>query len=146
MVPALFTFLPKLPLTPNGKIDRKALPEPDALAGAKANTFVPAQTRTEQTIAEIWRELLGVERVGRNDNFFDLGGRPLLLVQAQARLTAAFGVELSVLQLFQNPTVSALARLLGDTPEEPVALNKFKVRAHLQRQNLLRRAGAEVNA
>jgi amino acid adenylation domain-containing protein len=142
MVPAWFTFLAKLPLTPNGKIDRKALPEPEALAGARA-AFVPPQTRIEHSIAGIWRELLGVEKIARTDSFFDLGGHALLAVQAQARIAAALGVEFSVLQFFQNPTVSALARLLGDTPKEPVALNKFKARAQ---QNLLRRARAEVGA
>jgi amino acid adenylation domain-containing protein len=145
MVPALFTYLPGLPLTPNGKIDRKALPEPEALAAAKTDTFMPPQTRTEQTIAEIWQELLGVENIGRNDSFFDLGGHSMLAVQAQARIATTLGVELSLLQFFHNPTVSALARLLGDAPKESLALNKFKARA-LQRQNLLRHARAEVNA
>jgi amino acid adenylation domain-containing protein len=146
MVPALFTFLPNLPLTPNGKIDRKALPEPEALAAAKGAAFAPPQTGLQQTLARIWRELLGVETIGRNDNFFDLGGHSFLLLQVQARITAALGVEVSVLQLFQNPTVTALARLLGDAPNESPPVNKFKARAHLQRQTLARRARAEVNA
>jgi amino acid adenylation domain-containing protein len=146
MVPSFYTFLDKMPLTPNGKIDRKALPDPEGLRSAKATAFVAANTDVERKIADIWRELLRVEKVGLNDNFFDLGAHSLLMVQAQARISEAFGVDLPVIRLFQYPTVSALAKLLSDAPCERVAFDKIQARARRQRQVFARRPGAEVVA
>ena len=146
MVPSLLTFLPKLPLTPNGKIDRKALPEPDGLRAVASATFAPAQSDTEQKIAEIWRDLLRVEQVGLNDNFFDLGGHSLLMVRAQAKIATVFGKELPVLQLFQYPTIGALAKVIGESPGERIAFDKIKDRARLQRRAFAWGPGAEVAA
>jgi len=116
MVPSFYTFLEALPLTPNGKIDRKALPEPEGLRAASATAFMAPQSETEHALAGIWREVLRVERVGVNDNFFELGGRSLLLLQVQAKIAVAFDKQLSLAQLFQNPTISGLAKLIGDAP------------------------------
>jgi amino acid adenylation domain-containing protein len=146
MVPSFYTFLEKMPLTPNGKIDRKALPDPEGLHATTATAFVAANTDAERKIAEIWRELLQVEKVGLNDNFFDLGAHSLLMVQAQARISEAFGVDLPVIRLFQYPTVSALAKLLSDAPCERVVFDKVQARARKQRQVFARRAGTEVAA
>jgi amino acid adenylation domain-containing protein len=146
MVPSLLTFLPKLPLTPNGKIDRKALPEPEGLRAAPSAAFAPAQSDTERRIAGIWRDILRVEQVGLNDNFFDLGGHSLLMVRAQAKIASVFGKEVPVLQLFQYPTIGALAKLLGESPRERMACDKIRDRARLQRQAFSWGARAEVAA
>ncbi|WP_186080832.1 non-ribosomal peptide synthetase [Burkholderia gladioli] len=108
MVPAAFVVLDALPLTPNGKVDRRALPEPDDEAFAQAQYEAP-QGETEQTIAALWAELLGVERVGRHDNFFALGGHSLLATRMLARLRESFGHDVSIRTLFEAPTVSQLA-------------------------------------
>ncbi|WP_369050299.1 amino acid adenylation domain-containing protein [Burkholderia gladioli] len=108
MVPAAFVVLDALPLTPNGKVDRRALPEPDDEAFAQAEYEAP-QGETEQTIAALWAELLGVERVGRHDNFFALGGHSLLATRMLARLRESFGHDVSIRTLFEAPTVSQLA-------------------------------------
>ncbi len=111
MVPTTFTVLPALPLTPNGKVDRAALPQPRAvLAGPTAS---PPQGELERTIATIWQDVLGLPQVGASDNFFDLGGHSLLVVQVQRRLRDACGRELSITDMFRLPTIRALAAHLG---------------------------------
>jgi acyl carrier protein len=112
MVPGAFVDLDALPLTPAGKVDRRALPAPAAPEGEGRG--LRPQTEAEARVAGVWRELLGIERVGMEDSFFDLGGHSLLLVRLQARLASDFRSDLSVLELFQYPTVRALAaRLQG---------------------------------
>ncbi len=106
MVPDAFVWVDTLPLTANGKLDRSALPEPDALEGP-AGSFVPPANALEATVADIWRGLLGAARVGVEDNFFDLGGHSLLVIQLQRRLKAATGCELTVADLFRHQTVRA---------------------------------------
>lgn len=110
MVPTAIVPLANLPRTPNGKIDRRALPPPDgAAADAAARGYVAPGTPTEETLARIWCELLGRERIGTHDDFFALGGHSLLVTQFIARVRAAFRVELSMRAVFQTPTVAALA-------------------------------------
>jgi amino acid adenylation domain-containing protein len=107
MVPAAYVALDALPLTPNGKLDRKALPAPEADAfGARA--YEAPQGEIETTLARIWSELLGIERVGRHDNFFALGGHSLLAVRLIERLRQ-HGLQLEVRALFTSPTVAGLA-------------------------------------
>jgi hypothetical protein len=105
MVPSSFVVLDALPLTANGKLDRRALPDPQA-AGAVA--AVLPRNETEEVIAAAWREVLGVESVGVEDSFFDLGGHSLLVVQVHRRLAPHFP-GLAVVDLFVYPTISALA-------------------------------------
>ena len=112
MIPNLFVELDSLPLTPNGKVDRKALPAPAAESVADEGAQV-LMTPAQQRVATIWRELLGVARVGLRDNFFDIGGHSLLLVRLQARLQREFNVELPLVELFQRTTVEAQAERLG---------------------------------
>jgi acyl carrier protein len=115
MVPATFVFLDTLPLTPNRKLDRRALLAVDDRGREEAGPRGEGpDTEAEHAIAAIVREVLGRERVGVEENFFDLGGNSLLLVQVHARLEEAFGVEIAVVELFNHPTVRALARFLGD--------------------------------
>jgi natural product biosynthesis luciferase-like monooxygenase protein/amino acid adenylation domain-containing protein/FkbM family methyltransferase len=110
MVPATFVTLAALPLTPNGKVDRKALPAPD-LSVPREGFTLPG-TPAEELLAGLWRELLGLDRVGARDNFFALGGHSLKGVQLASRMRDRFGVTLPVRQLFATPTVEGLARWL----------------------------------
>jgi amino acid adenylation domain-containing protein/non-ribosomal peptide synthase protein (TIGR01720 family) len=112
MVPTGFAVLDALPMSPNGKVDRKALPEPD-LAPA-APEFAAPRTPVEETIAQIWAEVLRVDRVGITDNYFALGGDSILSIQVVSRVRDALGVEMSPLTLFTHSTVAALAEALGD--------------------------------
>jgi acyl carrier protein len=114
MVPSQFVVLDALPLTPNGKVDREALRAPDEVRSDFAAKFVAPRTLLERAIAQVWREVLGLDKVGVTDNFFDLGGHSLLLVKVHGQLTETLGVDLSLTDLFEHTTVSALARYLSN--------------------------------
>ena len=118
MVPTGFAVLDALPMSPNGKVDRRALPEPD-LAPA-APEFAAPRTPVETTLAHIWADVLGADRVGRTDNYFALGGDSILSIQIVSRVRDALGVDLSPLTLFTHSTVAALAEALGDQLAEPI--------------------------
>ena len=133
MVPSAFELMERLPLTPNGKVDRKALPAPAGIRAASETAFVPVQNQVEKRVAAIWQKLLRVERIGLNDNFFDLGGHSLLAVQAQAQLSEEFRTDLSILKLFQYPTIRSLAKFLDAAPNEPISFQKVRERARRQK-------------
>jgi acyl carrier protein len=116
MQPGTFVFLEAMPLTPNGKVDRGALPAPQGDRPDLAAEYVPPSDEMELTIAAIWQEVLGLERVGLHDNFFDLGGHSLLLIQIHDRLRDRLGRSLPIVDLFKHPTVGSLARHLGEEP------------------------------
>ncbi|HEV2735073.1 MAG TPA: non-ribosomal peptide synthetase, partial [Longimicrobiaceae bacterium] len=109
MVPSAFVFLEALPVTPNGKTDRAALPEPRR----EADDHAEPRNEVEDAVAAVWREVLGLERVGVHDNFFELGGHSLLLAQVHERLRETLGMQIPILDLFRFPTVAALAEHLG---------------------------------
>ena len=109
MVPSSFVELDSLPLAANGKLDRRALPEPGDADLDGDREFVEPSTETEQVIAGVFSDLLGVERIGATDDFFALGGHSLLATQAIARIRNAFEIELEVHTMFTEPTVAALA-------------------------------------
>ncbi|MFE4355605.1 non-ribosomal peptide synthase/polyketide synthase [Kitasatospora sp. NPDC056800] len=111
MLPAAFVTLPELPLTANGKVDRRRLPAPDWSTGGDRPHRAPGTDR-ERLLAAIWAELLGVERVGLDDDFFLLGGDSILSIQVVSRARAA-GLALSPRDLFRHPTVAALAAAAG---------------------------------
>ncbi|MEG5160081.1 amino acid adenylation domain-containing protein [Microcoleus sp. AT3-A2] len=108
MIPSAFVVLKALPLTPNGKIDRQALPAP-SIAANFTDTFVGPRTPGEEILAEIWSQLLNLQKVGIHDNFFDLGGHSLLITQLLAKVRESFQVELPLRVLFEAPTVAGLA-------------------------------------
>jgi amino acid adenylation domain-containing protein len=115
MVPSAFVFLEALPLTPHGKVDRRSLPAPDAAHPATAAEFVPPRTPLEEEVGRVWAEVLGVERVGSNDNFWELGGHSLLATRALARLEASFGVTLPLQSLFGFPTLAGFSSVLAES-------------------------------
>jgi acyl carrier protein len=121
MVPSLFVTLGQIPRTPNGKVDRRALPDPVARA---AVVHAPPTTPMERAIAAIWCEVLGVDHVGVNDNFFDLGGHSLLSMQVIARVERAVGVRLGarefVLQTLGQIAAHCAAQVAARGPDERV--------------------------
>jgi amino acid adenylation domain-containing protein len=118
MLPAAFVVLDALPLTPNGKLDRAALPAPEQ-ARSLAEAHEPPRSALEQAVARIWQAVLAMERVGLDDNFFDLGGHSLRILQVQSLLRAELGYDVTVVELFRYPTIRTLAQFLRGTPEEP---------------------------
>ncbi|HEU0301713.1 MAG TPA: amino acid adenylation domain-containing protein, partial [Longimicrobium sp.] len=112
MVPAAYVRLQALPLTANRKVDRRALPAPDMAAGA-AQAYEAPMTDVEVALAEIWSELLGVERVGRSDHFFELGGHSLRAVQLLSRVREALAVEVALGDVFARPVLADFARGLA---------------------------------
>jgi acyl carrier protein len=138
MIPASIVVLEALPRTPNGKVDRKALPEPDRGAPIAAKAYAAPQSELEKTIAAVLQELLHLERVGTHDNFFDLGANSLVMVQMNGRLRAALERELSLVDLFHYPTVSALAAHLNQNGADQSAFRQSQERG-LARVDALRR-------
>jgi amino acid adenylation domain-containing protein len=112
MVPAVFVMLESFPLTSNGKVDRRALPSPGDTRAESGKAFVEFRTPTEELLADIWARVLGVERVGIYDDFFDLGGHSLLATQVVSRIRETFQVEMPLRRLFETPTVAGLAESL----------------------------------
>ncbi|MBV9788698.1 MAG: amino acid adenylation domain-containing protein, partial [Chloroflexi bacterium] len=115
MVPSAFVVLEALPLSANGKVDRKALPAPDQSNVAHAAAYAAPQNEVEQTLAQIWAEVLRVERVGIHDNFFALGGDSILSIQIIARANQA-GLRLTPKQIFQHQTIAELATVADTAP------------------------------
>ncbi|WP_072731090.1 non-ribosomal peptide synthetase, partial [Paenibacillus sp. NAIST15-1] len=112
MIPSYFVQLEELPLTPNGKVDRRALPKPSG-SGTAAEYTAP-RTNAEAKLAQLWQEVLGVERVGIHDNFFELGGHSLKAMTLVSKIHQLLGIELPLRQLFLSPTVEGLAAALED--------------------------------
>jgi amino acid adenylation domain-containing protein len=112
MIPAAFMFLDALPRTPNGKVDRSALPQPASYRSSVADGYLAPRTTLEAQIAEVWQDLLRVERVGVYDNFFDLGGHSLLAMQIVSRLRQLCTVELPLRSFLESPTIANLASII----------------------------------
>ncbi|HEX7314156.1 MAG TPA: amino acid adenylation domain-containing protein [Pyrinomonadaceae bacterium] len=123
MVPHAFVTLAELPLTPNGKVDRRALPAPGASDEEPGGgEYRAPRTPTQEMLAGIWCEVLGLERVGLDDNFFDLGGHSLHATQLSSRLREAFRVELPLRKLFDTPLLSGSAELIDEARRDGVGL------------------------
>jgi natural product biosynthesis luciferase-like monooxygenase protein/FkbM family methyltransferase len=114
-IPSAFMILDALPLTPNGKIDRKSLPLPGPQHARPATEFVEPRTSTETELAALWSEILGSDRFGVHDNFFDSGGHSLTATQLVTRIRKNFAVELSLRDFIQHPTVAGLAELIEES-------------------------------
>jgi len=156
MLPSVFVFLDALPLTSNGKIDRRNLPDPDPSRPDQDSSFVAPRNPLEELLAQIWAEVLKLERVGMHDNFFELGGHSLLLTQVASRIQRAFRVSLSLRVLFDAPTVAdqsaaIAAAQLGQEDAAEVAriveelkqLSADEVAALLEAENRLKESESE---
>ncbi len=127
MVPTSFVTLEKLPLTTNGKVDRNALPAPDQSRPDLESKYVAPRNDVEEKIAAICAELLGLERVGIYDSFFDLGGHSLLATQFISRLREAFQVEIPLRRLFEKPTVAELADAIAESQAQSGGAEAVKI-------------------
>ena len=125
MVPSVYMILDVLPLTPNGKVDRQALPTSEQVRSEPEKTFVAPRTSLEATLADIWGQVLEIERVGIHDNFFELGGDSLLATRLTSRVRNTLEVELSLESLFEAPTIAELAERLQALMQEQVAEPNF---------------------
>jgi len=119
MVPVGYVHLASMPLTPNGKLDRRALPAPRGTSFAQ-DDYEPPQTETEKLLAEIWCEVLAIDRIGRNDNFFALGGHSLKAARLLSRVNARFKTDLRLAAIFKSPTVAEFSRSVttSELPEK----------------------------
>jgi len=122
MLPAAFMILDALPMTPNGKLDRKALPAPDQIRPMLNELFVPPRTSAEQALADIWTQVLGLDRVGVHDNFFEIGGDSIMSIQIVARAHEA-GLPLRAQHLFQYQTIAELSTLADSVAAVPATLS-----------------------
>ncbi|BAZ14320.1 amino acid adenylation domain-containing protein [Calothrix sp. NIES-4071] len=130
MIPGAFVMLESMPLTPNGKIDRRGLPVPNL---EQTDNFIPPSTPTQEILARLWAEVLNLKQVGIYNNFFELGGHSLLATQVISRLRSLLSIDLSLRQLFENPTVASLSELIdsyntkeAQVPEiTPVPRNEY---------------------
>ncbi|MBC1280699.1 non-ribosomal peptide synthetase, partial [Nostoc sp. UCD121] len=136
MVPSVFVKLESLPLTPNGKVDRRALPNPDLQQ--ELSDYVMPNTEVETIIAGIWQQALKVEKVGIYNNFFELGGHSLLLVRINQQLQEIFGLELSIVDMFDYPTVHSLSKYLNIKlkKEYTIKENTYRTQSHSESKTL----------
>ncbi|MFN6513541.1 MAG: non-ribosomal peptide synthetase [Nostoc sp. CreGUA01] len=118
MLPSAFVMLENLPLAPSGKLDRKTLPKPDNLRPVLETAYVLPRNEMEQTIVDIWQKILKVEKVGIQDNFFDLGGHSLNVLQVYSKLRELFKPDLAITDLFKYPTISSISRYLNQEEDD----------------------------
>lgn len=135
MVPRYILRLPHIPLTPTGKVDRKALPAPHTQSVATA-TYVAPRNDVERIVVDIWQEALGVDKIGINDNFFDLGGHSLLLVNVYDKLQAAFHKTFPLVEMYRYPTVLSLTAYLSGSDSDGGHTAQVQERVHKQKQAL----------
>jgi acyl carrier protein len=135
MVPAAFVVLEQLPLTPTGKLDVRALPAPEHTA--EADRYVAPRTPVEEVLAEIWAEVLRVERVGVHDSFFELGGHSLLIMRLLARVQDTLDLRISIRTVFSMPTLEAMAGEIERRIYEDVADVSEDEAAQLVESNLI---------
>jgi amino acid adenylation domain-containing protein len=140
MLPGIFVRLTRMPLSHSGKVDRNALPTPTIDNTLGQENYVAPQTRIEQRLAEILESVLGVNKVGRNDNFFMLGGNSLLGAQVAARISESLGIEIPLLSLFNHPTISQLAREV-----ESFILRKVDSMSEEEAEALLQERGIDTS-
>jgi amino acid adenylation domain-containing protein len=136
MLPAAFVPLAALPLTAHGKIDRAALPAPERERSALAGDFVPPRTAAERALAEVWSQVLGVDRVGMDDNFFALGGDSIQSIRVRS-FAAERGLRFELEDLFRSPTIAELAQVVEEAArEEATALAPFALVEPADRERL----------
>jgi amino acid adenylation domain-containing protein len=136
MMPSALVLLDKLPRTPNGKVDRRALPVPDKARPELEETFVAPRTPVEEVLVGIWAEVLGLDKLGVQDNFFEWGGHSLLATQVISRVRDAFSVELSLYSLFEAPTISSLGEKIEAARREGLGLQAPPILPRTINENL----------
>ncbi|MBN3963087.1 non-ribosomal peptide synthetase [Nostoc sp. NMS8] len=139
MVPSAFVMLESLPLTANGKVDRHKLPAPSRERPQLEQAYIAPQNDLERLLAGILSELLKIDRVGIDDNFFDLGATSILILQVAVRVQQELGIELSAVKLFQYSTISSLANYLHSNQNSQPSSNKLQNRAQRQQAARTRR-------
>jgi amino acid adenylation domain-containing protein len=125
MIPSIFVTLKEIPLTPNGKVNRAELPVPQMSEDGASANFVAPRSPLEETLAEIWRETLGVAQIGVESNFFDLGGHSLMATRVVTQIRERFGVELPLRVLFESPTIAGLAQHLDAVQVKETQLSRI---------------------
>ncbi|BET96664.1 non-ribosomal peptide synthetase [Xenorhabdus sp. TCT-1] len=125
MLPGAFVMLASFPLTPNGKLDRQALPAPD-LAAVVTQSYEPPQGRIETALAQIWQDLLGLERISRHDHFFELGGHSLMIVRLITRIQNKFRVNIPLTSLFTSPTLIEQSTVILSAQMNAVGENELE--------------------
>ncbi len=134
MIPQHYMIIDTFPLTPNGKIDRKNLPKPNDLMTPTQAEYIPPQTSLQTQIAEIWQKALNLEKVGIQDNFFNLGGNSLLATQVIAQMRQAFQVDISIRRFFETPTITDLEREIQQN-SNPISQAEFMQIERVNRDN-----------
>ena len=109
MIPSAFIFLEKIPLNTNGKIDRKKLPAPDQSVSFSGREYAAPETDLEKLVAGIWQEIVGTEKIGIDDSFFDIGGHSLLAMQVMSQLSDSLETEIPLRIIFEHPTIRQLS-------------------------------------
>jgi amino acid adenylation domain-containing protein len=143
MVPTSFVFLDTLPLNPNGKVDRRALPAPDVSDFLDTNIFVEPRNSTEEVLAGIWAQVLGMEQVGIHNDFFELGGHSLLATQVISRARQALSVNIPLQLLFEAPTIADLASAIQNQGTEEHQIQDLRTsNGKTNRQGRIRPEGA----
>jgi amino acid adenylation domain-containing protein len=144
MIPSAFVLLRALPLTPNGKIDRRALPDPGQSRPELDTPYVAGTTPVEEQLAKIWAEVLSLNRVGIHDNFFDLGGHSLAATRVVSQVIKKFQVEIPLEELFQSPTIAAMAAAITEHQAQKLGekdlkriLSELESLSELEAQRLL---------
>ncbi|HSD45020.1 MAG TPA: phosphopantetheine-binding protein, partial [Pyrinomonadaceae bacterium] len=135
MTPSFIVAIDEFPLTRNGKIDLNALPAPETVRSTRDENYVAPRNEIEATITRVWQEVLGVERIGVNDNFFDAGGHSLLMVQVHNKLGELFDKKISIVEMFAKPTIGALAEYFSETNGHKLTFEKVMDRAARRRQH-----------
>ncbi|MFN6560832.1 MAG: amino acid adenylation domain-containing protein [Nostoc sp. ChiSLP01] len=139
MLPSVFVMQSVLPLTPNGKVDRKALPTPDLSTNGLSEDFAAPSTPTEEILVQLWMEVLGRKQVSIYDNFFDIGGHSLLIIQVGNKVREIFNSNISVTDLFKYPTISTLAKYLSqENNVEQTAIASINELAKKQKEAIKR--------
>jgi hypothetical protein len=133
MIPSCFVTLDALPTTPTGKVDRKALPVPDRIRPVLDAVFVTPRSETEKSLAAIWQRVLRLDKIGIDDNFFDLGGNSLRLAEVNRKASIAFQRTIPLIDMLALPTIRTLAEYLTRANNKVPALKKGRDRADTRR-------------
>ncbi len=139
MMPSAFELIDALPIARNGKVDLQALPAPQFMRPDLITVFRPPQSAVERSIAQVWQAALGLDKVGVNDNFFELGGNSMLAAQVHRQLREVLKIDLNLVELFHYPTISALAKHLGEEGPKTTWADDLHEEAARRREALGRR-------